>query len=266
MITRSKLTKSIFAIFLLVALIISAGSLVFGEEQSTMTISISPETPPSQAVPQGTQNFLATIIRIQVSGCASLNGVTVAVNGLCTDLDFEHIEFRDQDLVLGYGTIKDKKLKLTFSPIPLLLDQTKDFQIFVEVDEQAGVGNTFAFGIIDVGTNADMIGMPVGGAFGNIMSIAELEEPEEPAAAIFGYIFSLDSGKPVSNALIIAIHAESKKKIKALSEKDGRYIFENLEPGAYWLITIQQGYWPDVSKTYIYPEEQKWVDIWLKPK
>lgn len=159
-----------------------AGHIVSVQPQTTMVISVSSHTPPSQNVLAGAKMFTVTRNEIKVSGGREvLERVAIQRKGLSLDSDIERVFFYDitfgqPGILLGSGILNDGVLELDFaedapSPIDIKDGETKKFETRVSVSRDALVGSQFKFGIIRVRTTADMVQMPVGGAWGNKMTV-----------------------------------------------------------------------------------------------
>lgn len=83
---------------------------------------------------------------------------------------------------------------------------------------------------------------------------------------IDGKVKDAVTGKPVPEATVIAINADSKEKARVATDANGYYKIPDLEPGAYYVLCIKKGYKAGIKKAEVVAGSVTTVDFSLSPK
>jgi hypothetical protein len=67
-------------------------------------------------------------------------------------------------------------------------------------------------------------------------------EENTKRADIAGGVHNSDSKKPLSSVSVTAFHLATKKEKIVLTDADGKYIFDDLQPGTYKFVFTKNGY------------------------
>jgi len=258
------LRATCFVAIISVALIISAGNLVFGaveigslkvvaEQVVTPFVSVGEICVPAGAILQNSEVEPAVA-----------NNIAVRVDG-----DFAYGDL--ENLAAGIGDMGSVRLGpvepggVYYFDRGWRFEKGEEKKLEVSIFVKSGVGHNFSVSAVDIvatgetyGLQVPVYGLPIGG------SVIIIGEPEPPEFSGFcGYVTDT-AGNPLK-ATIIAIHETGAKNI-VVSDEKGYYEITGLVSAMHWLFCYKQYYYIDVAREFLPAGKMVRVDFVLLEK
>ena len=259
------LRAACFAAIISVALVISAGNLVFGaveigslkvvaEQVVTPFVSVGEICVPAGAILQNSEVEPAVA-----------NNIAVRVDG-----DFAYGDL--ENLAAGIGDMGSVRLGpvepggVYYFDRGWRFEKGEEKELEVSIFVKSGVGHNFSVSAVDIvatgetyGLQVPVYGLPIGG------SVIIIGEPEPPEFSGFcGYVTDT-TGKPLE-ATILAINEPLKQRTKTISDDNGYYEITGLVSAMHWLFCYKQYYYIDVAREFLPAGKMVRVDFVLLEK